>query len=37
MGFVEANRGALSVESLPGQGSTFIVSLPRDGWDRAVA
>jgi len=27
-GFVEANGGAISVESLPGQGTTFIVSLP---------
>jgi signal transduction histidine kinase len=27
-GFVEANGGAISVESLPGQGSSFIVSLP---------
>ncbi len=29
-GFVEANHGSLSVESLPGQGSIFIVSLPYD-------
>jgi two-component system, OmpR family, sensor histidine kinase KdpD len=27
-GFVEANGGAISVESLPGQGSSFVVSLP---------
>ena len=27
-GFVEANGGAISVESLPGQGTSFIVSLP---------
>lgn len=27
-GFVEANGGTISVESLPGQGSCFIVSLP---------
>jgi two-component system sensor histidine kinase KdpD len=27
-GFVEANGGTLSVESLPGQGTTFVVALP---------
>jgi two-component system sensor histidine kinase KdpD len=27
-GFVEVNGGTISVESLPGQGSSFIVSLP---------
>ena len=27
-GFVEANGGAIAVESLPGQGSSFIVSMP---------
>jgi two-component system sensor histidine kinase KdpD len=27
-GFVEANGGAISVESLPGQGTSFVISLP---------
>ncbi len=27
-GFVEANHGTIAVESLPGQGTTFVVSLP---------
>jgi signal transduction histidine kinase len=27
-GFVEANGGELGVESVPGQGSTFVVSFP---------
>jgi two-component system sensor histidine kinase KdpD len=27
-GFVEANGGSISVESLPGQGTSFVVSLP---------
>ena len=29
-GFVEANGGAIAVESLPGQGSSFVVSFPLD-------
>jgi two-component system sensor histidine kinase KdpD len=27
-GFIEANRGTISVESLPGQGTSFVVALP---------
>jgi two-component system, OmpR family, sensor histidine kinase KdpD len=27
-GFIEANHGTISVESLPGQGTTFVASLP---------
>ena len=27
-GFVEANGGSISVESLPGQGTSFVVELP---------
>jgi signal transduction histidine kinase len=27
-GFVEANGGAVSVQSLPGQGTSFVVSMP---------
>ena len=29
-GFVEANGGRVSVESLPGQGTTFVVEFPLD-------
>ncbi len=30
-GFVEANGGEIAVESLPGQGSSFVVGFPRSG------
>ncbi len=30
-GFVEANGGTVSVESLPGQGTTFMVEFPLGG------
>jgi len=33
-GFVEANGGTISVESLPGQGSAFVVSFAEDREDR---
>jgi two-component system sensor histidine kinase KdpD len=29
-GFIEANGGAITVESLPGQGTSFVVTLPID-------
>ena len=29
-GFVEANGGTIAVESLPGQGTSFVVELPID-------
>jgi two-component system sensor histidine kinase KdpD len=32
-GFVEANGGEITVESLPGQGSSFVVSMPRGDLD----
>jgi two-component system sensor histidine kinase KdpD len=33
-GFIEANGGAISVESLPGQSTSFVVELPLDAPDR---
>ena len=35
-GFVEANGGAISVQSLPGQGTSFVISLPIEGVTEAV-
>lgn len=36
-GFVEANGGRISVESLPGQGTSFVVELPVPDGERASA
>lgn len=36
-GFVEANGGSISVESLPGQGSSFVVTLPVAGAEPVAA
>ena len=36
-GFVEANGGRLTVESLPGQGTTFVIELPVEPVDDASA
>ncbi len=36
-GFVEANGGTLRVESLPGQGATFIFELPLESAQDAPA
>jgi two-component system sensor histidine kinase KdpD len=35
-GFVEANGGSISVESLPGQGTSFVVELPVPQRDKAA-
>ncbi len=34
-GFVEANGGEIAVESLPGQGTSFVVTLPPHGGGEA--
>jgi two-component system sensor histidine kinase KdpD len=34
-GFVEANGGEIAIESLPGQGTSFVVTLSPDGGGRA--
>jgi two-component system, OmpR family, sensor histidine kinase KdpD len=36
-GFVEANGGTLHVESLPGQGATFVLELPLERPERPIA
>jgi len=35
-GFAEANAGSLHVESLPGQGATFVFELPLEASSRQV-
>jgi two-component system sensor histidine kinase KdpD len=36
-GFIEANGGKVAVESLPGQGTTFVITLPIEAVDDDVA
>jgi two-component system sensor histidine kinase KdpD len=36
-GFVEANGGSVSVDSLPGQGASFVISLPLQAETSAAA